>query len=666
MADDEVVVEARRSDGPDPLATPASVTVIAIDEHLATSADLGAVLEQAPGANVERLGGLGDWSGVTIRGSTMRQVLVALDGVPLNPDGASVINLSELPLQAFERVEVYRGSVPAELGGAPVGGAINLVTGERPPPLALEAMGGSFGTSRGFASGGLRGELGDEPADVLAVAEVFRTRGDFSYFDDDGTTYNLIDDSFRTRENNDKLQGTLHLRARVGDEHLRLTLLDALTLRDEGLAGVADAPAVQARLATARNLGVAQLSASNDEMRAVARAWGWQRAEQYDDRMGEIGAGSQWTQDQAASWGVLGDLRRAWGSKAISEITTLLRRDTWSSLDLLEGDADGPRGRLVGGLTLSGALWLDQGRVALQPKLVGLVLDDTDLDGPSGQVSVIDPVDTTTRTHLDPWLGALWRPRPWLVLKGNAGTALRPPDLSELFGDRGVMVGNPELVPERSRTADLGLRVEAPEDGRLPGSAELTAFATRTRDLIAYVQTGQRVMVPINLGDTRVMGLEGALDWGLGGWLESRTALTWTYSENLSKDPEYTGKQLPRVPAWDLSQSTALVREGRLSARLGHTFSLVDGDYLDAVNVERAAPRAVHGAFLRLGYPARGLSLELDALNLANRRAEVVARNPVNAADPSRALVAITDLSGYPLPGRSLLLSLRWSPEEKK
>jgi len=663
---DEIVVQAERGEGPDPRVTPASVTVIAVDEHLASSADVGAVLEQAPGANVERLGGLGDWSGVTIRGSTMRQVLVALDGVPLNPDGASVVNLSELPLQAFERVEVYRGSVPAELGGAPVGGAINLVTGERPPPLALEAMGGSFGTARGFASGGLRGELGGEPADALAVAEVFRTRGNFSYFDDNGTTYNLIDDHLRARENNDKLQGTLHLRARVGDEHLRLTLLDALMLRDEGLAGVADAPAEQARLSTTRNLGVAQLSASGGQNRAVARAWGWQRGERYDDRAGEIGAGSQWIDDQAASWGVLGSVRHGHGALAMTEITALLRRDTWRSTDLLEGDVAGPRGRLVEGLTASGALWLDHDRVALQPKLVGLILDDTDLGGPSGQASVIDPVDATTHAHADPWLGALWRPRPWLTLKANAGTALRPPDLSELFGDRGVMVGNPELVPERARTADLGLRAELASDGALAGSAELTGFATRTRDLIAYVQTGQRVLVPINLGDTRVGGLEGALDWSLGDWLESRTALTWTSSKNLSKDPEYAGKQLPRVPEWDLSQSTALVWEGRLSARLGHSFTYVDDDYLDAVNVERAAPRAVHGAWLRLGYPATGLSLELDALNLANRRAEVVARNPVNPSDPSRALVAITDLSGYPLPGRSFLLSLRWSPEDDR
>ena len=42
-------------------ATPASVTVIPIDERLARSADLASVLETTTGASVSSFGGLGDY-----------------------------------------------------------------------------------------------------------------------------------------------------------------------------------------------------------------------------------------------------------------------------------------------------------------------------------------------------------------------------------------------------------------------------------------------------------------------------------------------------------------------------------------------------------------------------------------------------------------------------
>lgn len=661
-----VLVEAEQREGPDPQATPSAVTVIPVDERLPASADLASLLDAVPGASVQRLGGVGDWSGVSIRGSTLRQVLVALDGVPLNPDGASVVNLAELPLGGFSRIELYRGGAPAEFGAAPVGGVVNLVTGERPPPRAASLALGSFGTARAFGSGGLQGSLGGEPADALVIGELLRTAGDYTVFDDNGTSYNLIDDSLHPRGNNDKLQLNLHARARLGREGLRLTLLDALMVRSEGLAGHVDAPAERARMDTTRNLAAAELDLRRGPVRGKARAWGWGRQEVYDDRAGEIGVGSQWTDEQTAASGLLGSAQFYGYQNLLMSATGSVRRESWRSCDLVTGVEQGPRARRVWGLALGATLWLAGERLALEPRLLGTVLDNRDLDGPAGGESPVEQLDTTLSGRLDPHLGLLWRPAPWLALKANGGTAFRPPDLSELFGDHGSSVGSPELRPERSASADLGLRALLPAAGPVRGSAELTAFATRTEDLIVAVQTGQRVLVPVNLGRTRADGVELGLDLALGGRVESSTALAWTRTENLTEDPELRGKQIPRVPAWNASQSTALVWEGRLAGRLGHTWTFVDGNYWDATNVHRAAPRALHGAFLRLAPGDGALALELDAMNLLDRMVEVVPRNPLDPADPSRVVQALTDMDGYPLPGRSLLFSLRWSPEPEK
>jgi iron complex outermembrane receptor protein len=194
-----VVRDERVSDRTDAQTTSAAVTVIEVDERLPASSDVSTVVDSASGTTVQRFGGLGDWSGVSIRGSTLRQVQVVLDGIPLNPDGASAVNLSELPLFAFERVEIFRGNAPPELAASPIGGVVHLRTGEGQKGTSAEVSHGSLDTSRVTAMTRQTESMGALPVDVLVVADLFATRGNFEYFDDNGTKYNLFYDRRTTR-----------------------------------------------------------------------------------------------------------------------------------------------------------------------------------------------------------------------------------------------------------------------------------------------------------------------------------------------------------------------------------------------------------------------------------------------------------------------------------
>ena len=139
-------------------ATPAQVTVIPVDERLPASADVATAVARAPGVVVRRLGGLGDLAQVGIRGAGARQSEVLLDGIPLNPEGGSAVDLSELPLRALDRVEVYRGQAPALLGTTALGGAVALWTTDA--PVTRVSLGaGSWGTARGDATFGGEGWL---------------------------------------------------------------------------------------------------------------------------------------------------------------------------------------------------------------------------------------------------------------------------------------------------------------------------------------------------------------------------------------------------------------------------------------------------------------------------------------------------------------------------
>ena len=332
----EVVVQDERTvEATDAQATSAAVTIIEVDERLPSSSDVSTVVDSASGTTVQRLGGLGDWSGVSIRGSTLRQVQVVLDGVPLNPDGASAVNLSELPLFAFERVEIFRGNAPPELAASPIGGVVHLRTGTGRQGTSASVSHGSLDTSRLTAMTRQTDDVGALPVDFLAVADLFATEGDFWYFDDNGTKYNIFDDRRTSRQNNDKRQLNTHLRLRMGPSSTRFTLLQAFLSRGEGLPGHANNPNDGVSLHTARSLTAASLDLQRGLSRVEARTWLLFRGDTYDDREGQLGTGNQHNEDAFSSGGGLVHWQRGFGDQVVGGLTFAARQDRFETLDLL-------------------------------------------------------------------------------------------------------------------------------------------------------------------------------------------------------------------------------------------------------------------------------------------------------------------------------------------
>lgn len=650
--DDDVIlelkVEERVDEAPDPSATSASVTVIAVDERLPASATVATAVDQAAGIEVQSLGGLGDWSAVSIRGSTLRQVQICIDGVPLNPDGASAVDLSELPLWAFRRIEVYRGNAPPELAAAPIGGVVDLRTGDGrlPPQLGLTAAGGSFGSARGGATASLPFTVGKSqlPGDVLVFAEHFSTRGDFAYFDDSGTRYNLLDDGFQTRGNNHKRQLSAHGRVRLGPAARRFTLMEALLDRDEGLPGHAARPTRQASLATLRSMTVAELEGRRSETRGRLRAWALLRREQLSDPADEIGLGVDQTEDRFTTLGGLAHGRWLATPWLVPALTASIRGESYRPANA--DNAPGQRISTTGVLSANARFWDE--RLTLSPVVQVQHLADARFD------------TEQSLTALNPRGGVLLRPWDWLALKANAGRYLRPPDFTELFGDRGAVIGNPELEPERGVQWDVGGRLVAPATWPVSASLELGHFWQSTTGLIVMVQNAQRTMVPLNLDDAWVQGWEGALSLA-HPWVELQTSVTRMTSVNLSERPQFANNQLPRVPTLEVQQRTAVLWGEQL--RLGHSYSYTAGNHWDRTNFYEAPPRPLHGAFLRAAPGGSGSwwpELNLDVHNLLDRRTEVVDRNPLDPSDEGRSVQAVTDFVGYPLAGRTVMITLRW------
>jgi outer membrane cobalamin receptor len=107
--------------------SPMAVSVIDMEKFHGRNISLNEVLKRVAGVKVRQEGGLGSRATFAIHGLEGKRVKLFIDGNPINSlDGSFGIN--DIPVQLIERIEVYKGVVPAKFGGDALGGAINVVT----------------------------------------------------------------------------------------------------------------------------------------------------------------------------------------------------------------------------------------------------------------------------------------------------------------------------------------------------------------------------------------------------------------------------------------------------------------------------------------------------------------------------------------------------------
>jgi vitamin B12 transporter len=132
-----VTVEAKRPDWESKLS-PGTVTIIRPSDYKGEQKTLPELLKDVPGVHVRYVAGKGQYTTVTVRGSTSAQVGVFVDGVLSNLGGDAAVDISTIPIHNVERIEVYRGYIPARFSGTYMGGVINIVT-KRPDKADISA-----------------------------------------------------------------------------------------------------------------------------------------------------------------------------------------------------------------------------------------------------------------------------------------------------------------------------------------------------------------------------------------------------------------------------------------------------------------------------------------------------------------------------------------------
>ncbi|MBK5096049.1 MAG: TonB-dependent receptor, partial [Deltaproteobacteria bacterium] len=117
----------------------------------------GDVLQGIPGVDVQRSGSAGNLENIKIRGSLGTHTLVLIDGFAVNSPTLGQFDISSLPVDSFERIEVVRGAQSALYGSNAIGGVVNFIPrkAEEGREYGAGASGGSFSTFtwNGFAQG---------------------------------------------------------------------------------------------------------------------------------------------------------------------------------------------------------------------------------------------------------------------------------------------------------------------------------------------------------------------------------------------------------------------------------------------------------------------------------------------------------------------------------
>jgi len=475
----------------------------------------------------------------------------------------------------------------------------------------------------------------------------------FDYRSDMGTVANPSDDANTFRSNNHLAQGDGAFRAAIdlgGRRQLGLGLI-ALA-REHGLPGPGTLAPTQAQFNTARGIAYASYDSRDDlgpGSRLHAQVFASVQRDRFIDPNGQIGVIPARIDDTTLSAGATANASRPFADWVRGASMIEGRREAFQPINHLEATPVGvPAERLVGAGGVEADFWWRRIDLDIVPSARVEVVRDI-VTGRDALLQLQRPASPPIVHTLPIVRLGLSRPLgSHATIKANAGRYARAPSFLELYGDTGAMLGNPLLRPEVGWNGDLAADYHA-GGARASIAGRTGLFAARVDDLIEWVPISYSQVRVDNIGRARIWGVEQELDADIGRRVRVTGQATYLDARDASDSAAHAGKQLPfrpRVHGYLRPQLRRLALGRALVALAYVEGDLQAGAYRDSANIAPIGTRVLLGAGVEVDAPSTGLRLALSAKNLTN--------------------LQTFDVVQYPLPGRSIFLSLMWSNETKK
>ncbi len=470
--------------------------------------DITRALQRLAGVSLTRNGGIGSFTGLSVRGSASERVLVLVDGVRMNDVAgpAGGFDFGTVVSGGIERVELLRGPGSLVWGSDALGGVVNLTTRV---PDGVEAS-GEYGGDEQFSGNFALGQV-DIDGLTAGIGASYVTRGGFSAAEGGSE-----DDGF-----------------------------EQLALSARGEANITDGFSAFARARYAA--GETEIDGFPPPFFVLADT-----AERQDTRQLSARGGVEYG---------FGENSLVTFSLGRGETRRELVDESFSSDPYYTTNGDSTRAELRGRLGLTRAFYLlaggdwewtsfadDFGSASTDSgsgyAMLGWLREDSRDIGFSAGLRV--------DRHRD--FGSTWtfaangfaELSEQLRVRAAYGEGFKAPSLFQLHSD----FGNPLLGPERSRSYEAGLELWLTRRGAR--TASVTVFRRDSRGLIDFVSCfgmtgGICANRPFgtydNVGRARSEGVEVEARHAILPGLEA--GLAYAYTDSVNRD---TGRDLPRRP----------------------------------------------------------------------------------------------------------------------
>ena len=171
------------------------VTVIDMSNLRGTVSSVQDILLKTVGITLRSSGGVGSSSRISVRGLEGKRIGFFIDELPLG-EQTDYIDINDIPIDMIDRIEIYKGVVPARFGGSSLGGAINIVIREYPNKYA--------DLSYGYESYNTHKAQGVFKRNLKQRGLVFGIGGGYTSSDNNYTFDSPFQEGLRITRNHDK------------------------------------------------------------------------------------------------------------------------------------------------------------------------------------------------------------------------------------------------------------------------------------------------------------------------------------------------------------------------------------------------------------------------------------------------------------------------------
>lgn len=579
------------------------VSVIKMEQIQGTVNNVQDVLAKTVGVTVRSTGGVGSSSRISVRGLEGKRIGMFIDGNPMN-DNSDFIDINDIPVEMIDRIEIYKGVVPAKFGGSAVGGAVNLVIREYPPKyIDANYTISSFNTHKiSFVS----------KRNIASKGYEFGAGGFYTYSDNNYTMESPFQDGLMIKRDHDQFRKlTLG-----GSFKARKWWFDLVEFEPVFLRTYKEIQGIEHNIQHAHSHSDAFIFANKMEREnflAEGLDFNWQLAYVYTDYQfidtasyrtnwdgshyqpvsqygGEIGKWASFSKIRKHTLSHKLNLSYLINAQHSINFNSLFNYAHSNPKDDLKDKVIGYRTNFksnmaswVAGLNYDYRTSDDRLLNSINIKYYYYSMKTTLASVLTKYTEDID----TRKNNFGISNSFRYRITPDLMAKASVGYDVRLPAENELLGDGYTVAPAGSLDPERNTSVNLGLLFDKTGKSQSNLQIELNGYYMYLKNMIRF--TGGFLQSQYqNFGEMRTLGIEMEVKADVTSWLYAFANATYQdmrdtrkYEQNTSVPNPTKGSRMPNIPYLMANAGFELHKENLFGGKGMNTRFFTDGAFVE-------------------------------------------------------------------------------------